>query len=756
MPRAVRALLGVGAAGLAFCTLQVTVDLGPLAIAGSQLELVVAALYALSAAACLARAWHVQRERAAWLLAGIGILASGGGWLHYVLVLAKVEAPPYPSLSDAMWLTYYALVLGALLVLLARRLRQFGPVLWIEALTALLALAAVSAAVLIAPIVELTAGHVDAVTVGIAYPLADLLMLTTVVVMLALRDARRERRLLALGAAFGIQVVADSVYLYASARGWWQPGTLLDSLWVTSALLIAVAAWMPLPRESAQALVRRPSMLLPLVFTTVAVGVLIAGNLDELFPNAAIGLPPAAIILALLALVCSMASMILTHRRQQRLEALARRDPLTGLCNVREFHRRLDLLLEAEADEPATLALVSMDLNGFKAINDQRGHAEGDRVLRRIAGAIERARRGSDTVFRTGGDEFTALLPETDKDGAAAFGHRVVHEVEALGEGIGIAFGVAQWPADGPGKEMILLRADVAMYAHKTSGEAPPGPARASRDVRRGDEGRAHVPARRRAAPDPDADLERAQLRAYAEAVRESYIQGLRRAEELKENYLATVRALASAVEAKDDYTGGHIHRVHDLGLLLAEEVVPREAGDPRLAYGFLLHDIGKLAVPDAVLTKPGRLDEREWELMRGHPEAGVRILSPIPFLGRALDVVRHHHERWDGTGYPDGLAGEAIPIWARIFAVVDTVDAMTSERPYRACLPLRVALEELEKGAGTQFDPACVEAFLRLDRERVQSLVECPEEFKSRRGRAADLAGVASAALGALPGRAG
>src|SRR5207244_1994461 len=161
--------------------------------------------------------------------------------------------------------------------------------------------------------------------------------------------------------------------------------------------------------------------------------------------------------------------------------------------------------------------------------------------------------------------------------------------------------------------------------------------------------------------------------------------------------------------EAKDEYTGGHINRVHHLGLLLARNVVPREAESPQMAYGFLLHDIGKLTVPDAILNKAGALTDEEWELMRRHPEEGVRILAPIPFLGRAIDVVRHHHERWDGCGYPGGLAGEEIPIWARIFAVVDSIDAMTSDRPYRDGLPLEVAVKELKKGAGTQFDPVCV-----------------------------------------------
>jgi HD-GYP domain-containing protein (c-di-GMP phosphodiesterase class II) len=228
---------------------------------------------------------------------------------------------------------------------------------------------------------------------------------------------------------------------------------------------------------------------------------------------------------------------------------------------------------------------------------------------------------------------------------------------------------------------------------------------------------------------DRDRDLERAQLRAYAEDVRNSYTRELRRSQELKDTYLATVKALAAAVEAKDDCTGGHIQRVHALGMLLARAVVPQEAGDAQLACGFLLHDVGKLAVPDAVLNKPGPLDADEWALMRQHPEKGAKILSAIPFLDRALDVVRHHHERWDGRGYPAGLRGDEIPLWARIFAVVDTVDAITSDRPYRAARSLEVAIEELRAGCGAQFDPDCVDAFDRLDRQAIDRLLQHRDE---------------------------
>jgi HD-GYP domain-containing protein (c-di-GMP phosphodiesterase class II) len=215
-------------------------------------------------------------------------------------------------------------------------------------------------------------------------------------------------------------------------------------------------------------------------------------------------------------------------------------------------------------------------------------------------------------------------------------------------------------------------------------------------------------------------DLATAQLKRYAVDLRRSYETNLQRTRELEERGLSTVRALAAAVAERDDDTGNHTQRVHDLGLLLAGSMCPEEAEDPELAYGFILHDIGKVAVPDAVLRKPGPLDDDEWELMRVHPEAGARMLADVPFLSRARDVVLHHHERWDGSGYPHGLRGEEIPLWARLFAVGDAVDAMTSFRPYRPGLPLSTALDEIADHAGTQFDPRCVEGFLALETEEI------------------------------------
>ena len=188
--------------------------------------------------------------------------------------------------------------------------------------------------------------------------------------------------------------------------------------------------------------------------------------------------------------------------------------------------------------------------------------------------------------------------------------------------------------------------------------------------------------------------------------------------EHIREMSVATMKSLARVVEAKDECTRGHLDRTQRFGLALARRVAPALVEDPEVAYGFFLHDLGKVGIPERVLSKPGPLAADEWDIMRAHPTIGAQILEPFRFLARAVDIVRHHHERFDGGGYPFGLAGARIPLAARIFAVADSFDAMTSDRPYRRALPVKVAIDEIRAGAGTQFDPAVVEGFLALAKE--------------------------------------
>lgn len=194
----------------------------------------------------------------------------------------------------------------------------------------------------------------------------------------------------------------------------------------------------------------------------------------------------------------------------------------------------------------------------------------------------------------------------------------------------------------------------------------------------------------------------------------------LRRAQalllQLEDNYELTVEALAAALELRDDETGGHARRVTELALELTRAVSPELAQSSELRYGFLLHDLGKIGVPDAILLKPGPLDDAEMRRLQAHTTLGEQLVSSIPYLsGVAREVIACHHERWDGLGYTRGLSGERIPLAARIFAVADSFDAITSDRPYRSALPVEHAIEEIGSKAGSQFDPAVVEAFVPI-----------------------------------------
>jgi len=192
---------------------------------------------------------------------------------------------------------------------------------------------------------------------------------------------------------------------------------------------------------------------------------------------------------------------------------------------------------------------------------------------------------------------------------------------------------------------------------------------------------------------------------------------------EIETTYDTTLQALANALDVRDTETGGHSDRVLEYMELLIDQLGSDEGSVAMLRRGALLHDIGKIGVPDNILRKPAPLSEAEWSTMRKHPEFGARIVAGIPFLKDVATIVRHHHERWDGNGYPDGLAGERIPVGARIFAVADSFDAMTSDRPYRRALSIEEARAEIARCRMTQFDPVVVDGFMRIPVERLSAV---------------------------------
>ena len=361
-----------------------------------------------------------------------------------------------------------------------------------------------------------------------------------------------------------------------------------------------------------------------------------------------------------------------THR-ELRAMRLALTDPLTGLGNHRHFHERLQRELLRAEDERAPLTLCFVDIDDFKKINDRFGHPSGDRVLSQVAG---RLRQGGE-AFRLGGDEFALLLADHDEATALAAAKSVVERIASLDlEHVGpvtVSAGLATFPVQGHGRDELIRLADSALYWAKEHGKN--------------------------------------RVRLYRpEVVELAELKRLAAGPDKAARYRAAA-SLAQAVDARDTYTGDHSDRVGDLAARVAKRVGlnPEQVELIRLAGQ--LHDLGKLAIPEELLRKPGALTDSERLVLERHPQIGFRMLDSLG-VDPVAELVLHHHERWDGAGYPDGLAGERIPLGARIIFVADAYDAMVSDRVYRAARSTDSAIAELRRCAGTQFDPAIVSAF--------------------------------------------
>ena len=358
--------------------------------------------------------------------------------------------------------------------------------------------------------------------------------------------------------------------------------------------------------------------------------------------------------------------------RALRAMKLALTDPLTGLGNHRHFHDRLEReLIEAER-EGSSFSLCMIDVDDFKRVNDLFGHPAGDRVLSRMASTL----RQNGEAFRLGGDEFALLLPRYNESQAVSTASSIVDRIAQLGlDHIGsvtISAGVATFPRQAPDRGELIRLADSALYWAKENGK-----------------NRVHVYR-------PDV-VELAELRRLA--------TGPDRAARFR-----AAASLAKAVDLRDTYTGSHSARVAELAARVASRLGLDQEQVELARLAGSLHDLGKLAIPEEILRKPGPLTGPERLVLERHPQIGYRMLDSLG-IEPVAEWILHHHERWDGTGYPDRLPGSEIPLGARIIFVVDAYDAMTSDRVYRGRLSQVEALAELERCAGTQFDPGVVAA---------------------------------------------
>ena len=372
------------------------------------------------------------------------------------------------------------------------------------------------------------------------------------------------------------------------------------------------------------------------------------------------------------------------------LATQAQTDPLTGLANHRTLHEQLRHSIEVALASGHPLSVIVLDVDGFRRVNAQLGHEGGDRLLREIASRVGAAAGKERTAARPSGDEFVVVMPDTPGSRALVAAEGLRAEVLAASSAMGLhltaSIGIATFPEHAATADELLRHADGAQFWAKTTGR------------------------NRTVVYDPDIVV------AIDVDERLGHLE--------RESHTRTARALAAAVDARDPATQYHSANVARLAGSLARELGLDEQRVADVELAATLHDVGKIGVPDDVLFKTEKLTAADWRHIRSHPELGEGILRSTTMTS-LLPWVRAHHERWDGTGYPDGLRGHDIPLEARILSLCDAFDAMTSDRPYRTRMSAAAALQEIDHGLGTQFDPSAGEVFIRLLSDSRSELVQ-------------------------------
>lgn len=634
----------------------------------------------ITGSAAIAVLYGCRRYRPAawlpWLLLGLSQVVYAIADTTFYVSHVVIDATSFPGIADIFYLAHYPLVVAGLLALI--RVRTPGrdlPGLLDAALLAVVA-AMLSWLYLIAPQAE---AHPDPLVkiASVAYPVMDLAMFA-VALRLILGSGRRPLPFFLLCINLLAFLAADTIYVLQQLNGSYVAGNFLDAIWLSGNLALGAAALHPSMGTIGQPTREPEAAPGPLRIVALCAAALVAPAtlLVQYARGSYSDIPITAIACGLLFVltIARMAGLVAEQRR------LAITDALTGLRTRRFFESRLGLKITEVGMERDRLAVLIVDVDHFKSVNDRYGHPAGDRVLIEIAHRLREATRTGDLLARYGGEEFAVVVSGSGAAEPARIGERlrlrVAESPITLPDGelvtVTVSVGTASFPDHGRTPTDLITAADRALYSAKALGRdrIALGSAVAPR---------AHPPG--------------------------------------TGSVLVDLERLASEV---DGWLSEHEHSeaVGYWAGMVAAQLGHCPNSVRRAELAGRLHDIGKALIPESIWTKQAKLSDEEWQLVRQHPVYGWRLAKTVPGLTTVAEIVRQHHERFDGNGYPDGLAGSGIRIEARILAVCDSWAAMLANRTYKAGLSEQEASEELLRGRGSQFDPQVVDVFLALWRD--------------------------------------
>ncbi|TCO55031.1 diguanylate cyclase [Actinocrispum wychmicini] len=673
-PRPARAWLLYLAVGLG---IEVVYYLVPASSGGVVARVVLYCLVSASASvAVFVGVWRNEpRPPLPWILLGLSQVVYASADAYFYVAHYLLGDLDYPSVADPLYLAHYPLVVAGLLLLIRQRRpgRDLPGVL--DAAVLAVVAAMLSWLYVIGPQARMDS-PILAKLASLGYPVMDLALLS-VALPLVLGEGSRPRSFFLLTANLVGIMTADTIYVLQQLAGTYHAGNFLDAIWLTANLALGTAALDPTMSRVGEKAPPRVSRLGPVRIAVTFAAVLVA---------------PATLVVqyvtdslqdVLVVAVACAVLFLLTILRMVGLVAAQRKlaitDGLTGLYTRRFFEAQLPIELARARRANGSAAVLIIDVDRFKSINDRYGHPAGDRVLIEIAARLSRTVRSGEVLARYGGEEFALVVPNISEETLPIVAERLRAQVAAgpiaitqqTAVPVTVSVGTASYPVHGDTPGELVSMADRALYAAKASGR--------DRIVVTG-------LLSANGAPGPDVDR-------------------------------MLVDYLCEVADQVDGWLSSYEHSraIGRWSTVLAERMGLDTTAVRCSEMAGRLHDVGKIVIPESVLRKPGTLAEDEWRLVRSHPDFGFRLARMLPGYDGVARVIRQHHERFDGQGYPEGLSGNEIRVEARLLGVCDAWAAMRSDRPYQPARTEDEARVEIRDGRGTQFDPDVADLFLDL-----------------------------------------